>query len=70
MMINPTKPTRNLIKEIRKRDSFTSKLVGATTKLPMGNASAPDLEYINHKTNLAHDQRMKQLYFELDNQRF
>ena len=36
MLINPTIPTRNQMKEIRKPDSFTAKLVGATTMLPIG----------------------------------
>jgi hypothetical protein len=33
MLINPTIPTRNQMQEIRKPDSYTAKLVSATTML-------------------------------------
>ncbi len=41
MIINPTIPSRNQMQEIRKPDSFTAKLVGATTMLPAGDNSIP-----------------------------
>jgi len=33
MVINPTVPTLQQVREIRGRDSYTAKLVGATTSL-------------------------------------
>jgi hypothetical protein len=64
MMINPTVPTMQQVREIRGRDSYTAKLVGATTSLTV----PPDFNRTQAGT--INQQRKRQLNFQIDNERY